>query len=435
GHIGYEPRQVKDQANGIKSSGGTNGYRYWVIYNNDIFDLTNYITLSGGGGVPFVVSKEGTTNSTNTPGMNFLDTKVVQMFKDLRGQDVTKVWDNMARENPRLMRRHYQCLRAAYYAGIVDNRKSARCYVANYLLLAGSVIIVAIIFFKFIASLQLTSRREPEERENFVILNVPCYTEGEESLRKTINSLTSLKYDDKRKLMFIICDGMIMGSGNDIPTPRIVLNILGVEPDQDPEPLSYLALGEGRRQHNMAKVYSGLTEHSGHVVPYLVVVKCGTPDERDRPGNRGKRDSQIMLMHFFNKVHFDLPMTPLELEIYHQIKNVIGVDPNLYEFVLMIDADTYVFPDSLIRLVSSMVHDSKTMGICGETQLANAKRSWITMMQVYEYFISHHMAKSFESLFGSVTCLPGCFCMYRLKSPDNKPLLIAKNVIEDYSIN
>jgi chitin synthase len=29
------------------------------------------------------------------------------------------------------------------------------------------------------------------------------------------------------------------------------------------------------------------------------------------------------------------------------------------------------------------------------------------MIQVYEYYISHHLAKAFESLFGSVTCLPG----------------------------
>jgi chitin synthase len=29
----------------------------------------------------------------------------------------------------------------------------------------------------------------------------PCYTEGEEELRKTIDSLSNLKYDDKRKLL------------------------------------------------------------------------------------------------------------------------------------------------------------------------------------------------------------------------------------------
>lgn len=48
-----------------------------------------------------------------------------------------------------------------------------------------------------------------------------------------------------------------------------------------------------------------------------------------------------------------------------------------------------VFPDSLNRLVSVMIHDSKVMGLCGETLISNEKESWITMIQVYEYFISH----------------------------------------------
>jgi chitin synthase len=97
---------------------------------------------------------------------------------------------------------------------------------------------------------------------------------------------------------------MIIGSGNDRPTPRIVLDILGADPNLDPEPLSFVSLGEGARQHNMGKVYSGLYECAGHVVPYLVLVKIGKPTERTRPGNRGKRESQMLLMHFLNKVHF-----------------------------------------------------------------------------------------------------------------------------------
>lgn len=63
----------------------------------------------------------------------------------------------------------------------------------------------------------------------------------------------------------------------------------------------------------------------------IVVAKVGRPSERSRPGNRGKRDSQILAMRFLNRVHFDSEMYPLELEMYHQIKNVIGVDPQLYE--------------------------------------------------------------------------------------------------------
>lgn len=36
-------------------------------------------------------------------------------------------------------------------------------------------------------------------------------------------------------------------------------------------------------------------------------------------------------MRFLNRVHFDAEMYPLELEMYHQIKNIIGVDPQFYE--------------------------------------------------------------------------------------------------------
>jgi len=73
---------------------------------------------------------------------------------------------------------------------------------------------------------------------------------------------------------------------------------------------------------------------------YVVVVKVGKPTERSKPGNRGKRDSQILVMHYLNRVHFDAPMSPLELEIYHQMRNVIGIDPAFYEYIFTIDADT-----------------------------------------------------------------------------------------------
>lgn len=46
-------------------------------------------------------------------------------------------------------------------------------------------------------------------------------------------------------------------------------------------------------------------------------------------------------------------MNPLELEIYHQIKNVIGVNPTFYEYVFMIDADTIVESLSVNRLISA----------------------------------------------------------------------------------
>jgi chitin synthase len=85
-----------------------------------------------------------------------------------------------------------------------------------------------------------------------------------------------------------------------------------------------------------------------------------------------------------------------------------------------------------------MHHDQLIMGVCGETRIANKRQSWVTAIQVYEYFISHHLAKAFESVFGGVTCLPGCFSMFRLKArkttgDDWIPLIIKPEIVREYS--
>ena len=142
----------------------------------------------------------------------------------------------------------------------------------------------------------------------------------------------------------------------------------------------------------------------------------------------------MIVMRFLNRVHYNMPMTPLELELHHQIRNVIGVNPTFYEFLLQIDADTVVAPDSATRFVAAFLHDTKVIGVCGETALSNAKASFITMMQVYEYYISHNLTKAFESLFGSVTCLPGCFSMYRIRAAESgKPLFVSREIVNEYA--
>jgi chitin synthase len=46
------------------------------------------------------------------------------------------------------------------------------------------------------------------------------------------------------------------------------------------------------------------------------------------------------------------------------------------------------------------------------------------------------MAKAFESLFSSVTCLPGCLTLFRVCTPDTyKPPLVSNQIIHNYSEN
>ncbi|KAK2603773.1 hypothetical protein QQS21_004058 [Conoideocrella luteorostrata] len=413
----------------VKSS-GANEQHMWAMYGNKIYDLTDYFhTLD--------------VMDSRAP-FNFLDESVSDIWKNNPGQDIQPILDPLldhlkaTNETAHIRASNsWWCIQRTSYRGMTDFRESARCTVNNWILLAFTIIICAVILIKFVSALQFTSKRRPSPQDKFVICQVPAYTEGEESLRKALDSLTALQYDNKRKLICVICDGVIVGQGNDRPTPKIVLDILGVDPKVDPPALPFKSVGPGSDQLNYGKVYSGLYEYEGNVVPYIVVVKMGKESEqaKSKPGNRGKRDSQILLMSFLNRVHHRAPMNPLELEMFHQINNIIGVDPELYEYLLMVDADTSVSEDSLNRLVSACANNAKIAGICGETSLENDEKSWTTMIQVYEYFISHHLAKAFESLFGSVTCLPGCFSMYRLRTVDKgKPLIISDAVIKEYAI-
>lgn len=154
----------------------------------------------------------------------------------------------------------------------------------------------------------------------------------------------------------------------------------------------------------------------------IVIVKCGNRTERTaenssalarkKAGNRGKRDSQVILLNFLSRVTFNDRMTELDYDIFHKIQHITGgVTPDMYELVLMVDADTSINRDSLGFMVNAMVNDDSVMGLCGETRIANKRESWVTRIQVYEYFTNHNLGKAFESMFGGVTCLPGCFCM------------------------
>ncbi|KAJ1769458.1 Chitin synthase, class 3 [Coemansia sp. RSA 1813] len=286
----------------------------------------------------------------------------------------------------------------------------------------------------------------------YTLLLVTCYSEGAHGIRTTLDSLCGTDYPSSHKCLFIICDGLIKGAGEDMYTPDVCLSMMTdfVIPPDRVQPYSYVSIAQGSKRHNMAKLYAGYYSPSENSpknarenkVPMILVVKCGSAAEaaEAKPGNRGKRDSQIILMSFLQRVMFDERMTELEYELFNAMWNVTGVTPDNFEIVLMVDADTKVYVDSLTTMVKAMVDDPTIMGQCGETKIANKTDSWVSMIQVFEYYIAHHQAKAFESVFGGVTCLPGCFCMYRIKAPKGQhgywvPILANPDIVEYYSEN
>ncbi|KAJ3157473.1 hypothetical protein HDU86_003365 [Geranomyces michiganensis] len=282
----------------------------------------------------------------------------------------------------------------------------------------------------------------PQTDDLFTIMLVTCYSEGKQGIQSTLDSLAGSDYPDAKKLLFVVADGMITGHGEEMSTPDIIISLMELEPNnENPKPKSYIAIAQGEKQHNMAKVYSGWYLVGNRRVPMITVVKCGTPVEANhpKPGNRGKRDSQLVIMNFLSRTLFNDRMTEMDYEIFSRIQSV-ATTADKYEAILMVDADTKVAPDALRHMVNTMRSDVTIMGLCGETRIANKTASLTSAIQVFEYYISHHLGKAFESVFGGVTCLPGCFCMYRIKAPKGDsgltvPVLTNPNIVEEYSEN
>lgn len=278
--------------------------------------------------------------------------------------------------------------------------------------------------------------------EPYIVSLITAYSEGEDGISTTLTSLAECDYPDHKKLLFLVADGMVTGSGETQSTPDICVGLL--EPDArfgTPMAMSFISVAQGKKQHNMAMVYAGhYTRGKGHRVPMIVVVKCGTPEEfgEGKPGNRGKRDSQMILMNFLQRVTYNDRMTPLDFDLFRKFHALMNATPDFFELILMVDADTKVFPAGMRKLSNAMMRDPLIMGACGETRIANKTSSWVTGIQVFEYFISHHMVKAFESVFGGVTCLPGCFSMYRIKArkpsdDDWVPIIVKPEVTREYS--
>lgn len=327
---------------------------------------------------------------------------------------------------------HYEMLLKGYEIGVVDFRKSWQCKASNFIMLFSTGIIVLVLLVKFFASMQLGFKKIPEKLDRYVLILIPCFSEDKQCLKASIDSVSNLDYDSKKKVLVLISDGYVIGKGNNAPTPELLMNLLGIT--RSYKSFAYESISSDGNSMNRAEIYFGQYNNQSTCLPFILIIKVGSFKDPADLGNRGKRDSQLILIKFLSKIFYNQPLCPLEIELYQGILQSLNIDPNIIEFILMIDADTEVFPDALTGLIACCIHDSKTIGICGETRIKNEKATWITMIQVYEYFISHHMSKSFESLFGCVTCLPGCFCLYRLKNTSkNQPLLIQKELIDEYS--
>ena len=133
------------------------------------------------------------------------------------------------------------------------------------------------------------------------------------------------------------------GAGQELSTPEHLAEILGFEMDAHNDEL-YEYDSIGLLTTNRARVYHGYYEVEDRSLKYLVVVKHGLPMEQTgsaKPGNRGKRDSQLVIMGYFNRVYHGRELTELDAAIEDALID-LNMQSDDMRLLMTIDADTRV---------------------------------------------------------------------------------------------
>ena len=136
-----------------------------------------------------------------------------------------------------------------------------------------------------------------------------------------------------------------------------------------------------------------------------------------RAGSRGERDSRLLFAGLLDRLRHGRRLDPLDEAIRNALDRLrLPLDEVRYP--MAINADARADQESMPHVTYSMIKNDRTLALCGETKADHEAQSWATTAQVFERCTNHHTKRSFESVSGCVTCLPGCFAMHRLFSVD-----------------
>jgi chitin synthase len=99
---------------------------------------------------------------------------------------------------------------------------------------------------------------------------VTAYSEGEEAVRTTLDSIARTEYPNSHKLILVICDGQVKGRGERHTTPDICLSMMkdNAIPVNEVVAYSYVAVASGSKRHNMARIHAGFYDYGeGSAIP------------------------------------------------------------------------------------------------------------------------------------------------------------------------
>jgi len=90
-----------------------------------------------------------------------------------------------------------------------------------------------------------------------------------------------------------------------------------------------------------------------------------------------------------------------------------GLAESKHDYVITLDADSFLFGDALARLVERYFSDpSSTRAVAGTMLVRNSRKNWVTRAQEWDYFHGIAAIKRVQSLFQGTMVAQGAFSMY-----------------------
>ncbi len=231
---------------------------------------------------------------------------------------------------------------------------------------------------------------------------VPCYNESELELLNTLTSLSLQKTGkyDKRAIV-IVCDGKVIGKGNDKSTDNILLSILNNK-NTNGFKHSYITR---EKDINNIDLYIGKFNN----VDYILMIK-------DK--NYGKRDSLVLIRRLcynynhninnnnINNKHISNPFLQSVNLIFKEYFN------NEIDYIINIDADTIFDYNCTYELIKGIEENDNNVGCVGYVDLNFNNSSIFNPFNLYqysEYMYAQCLNRQAQSnLTHKVNCLSGC---------------------------
>lgn len=114
-----------------------------------------------------------------------------------------------------------------------------------------------------------------------------------------------------------------------------------------------------------------------------------------------------------------------------------GLTRVLYEHVITLDADCYLFRDALANIVKNLVlGPANTAAVAGTVLVRNSRKNWITKLQEWDYYQGISVVKRIQSLYQGTLVAQGAFSIYKtdaLKTVGGWPDTLGEDIVLTWS--